>query len=67
MDKDEIFVEIKLRIGESKYGDEAEAVSVQAYEGDELDRNKFLEDEEEDEWVMRERALGWQCNKNKTL
>ena len=38
MDKDEIFVEIKLRIGESKYGDEAEAVSVQAYEGDELDR-----------------------------
>jgi hypothetical protein len=38
MDKDEIFVEIKLRIGESKYGDEAEAVSVQAYKGDELDR-----------------------------
>ena len=21
--------------------------------------DKFLEDEEEDEWVMRERALGW--------
>ena len=38
MKKDEIFMEVKMRIGESKYGDEAEVVSIQAYEGDELDR-----------------------------
>ena len=38
MDKDEIFVEIKMRIGESKYGDEAEVVSIQSYHGDELER-----------------------------
>ena len=31
-------MEVKMRIGESKYGDEAEVVSIQAYEGDELDR-----------------------------
>jgi hypothetical protein len=38
MDKGEIFVEVKMRIDESKYGDEAEVISIQAYEGDELDR-----------------------------
>jgi|TARA_B110000196_G_C20956592_1_gene571892 hypothetical protein len=38
MEKDEVFMEVKMRIGESKYGDEAEVVSIQAYEGDELDR-----------------------------
>jgi hypothetical protein len=27
-----------MRIDESKYGDEAEVISIQAYEGDELDR-----------------------------
>ena len=38
MDKGEVFVEVKMRIDESKYGDEAEVISIQAYEGDELDR-----------------------------
>jgi len=38
MDKDQVFVEVKMRIDESKYGDEAEVISIQAYEGDELDR-----------------------------
>ena len=38
MEKDEVFMEVKMRIGESKYGDEAEVVLIQAYEGDELDR-----------------------------
>ena len=38
MEKEEVFVEIKMRIDESKYGDEPEVISVQVYHGDELDR-----------------------------
>jgi hypothetical protein len=38
MDKDQVFVEVKMRIDDSKYGQEPEVVSIQAYEGDELDR-----------------------------
>ncbi len=38
MDKDQVFVEVKMRIDESKYGQEPEVVSIQIYEGDELDR-----------------------------
>ena len=38
MDKGEVFVEVKMRIDESKYGSEPEVVSIQVYHGDELDR-----------------------------
>ena len=38
MEKDEIFIETKLRIDDSKYGQEPEVLSQQAYWGDELDR-----------------------------
>ena len=38
MEKDEVFLEVKLGIDDSKYGQEPEVLSYQVYEGDELDR-----------------------------
>ena len=38
MDKDQVFVETKLRIDDSKYGSSPEILSQQAYWGDEWDR-----------------------------
>ena len=38
MDKDQVFVEVKMRIDNSKYGQEPEVISIQSYHGDELDR-----------------------------
>jgi hypothetical protein len=38
MEDNEIFVEVKMRIDESKYGQEPEILSIQAYHGDESDR-----------------------------
>ena len=34
MDKGEVFVEVKMRIDDSKYGQEPEVVSIQVYHGD---------------------------------
>jgi hypothetical protein len=38
MEKGEVFIEVKMRIDKSKYRDEPEVISIQAYEGDEMDR-----------------------------
>ena len=38
MDNSEIWVEVKMRIDESKYGQEPEILSIQAYHGDESER-----------------------------